>query len=168
MQQLFSQLGINGPFLISQLVNFALLLIVLRIFVYKPVLKLLRDRREKIESGLAKAKEAEQRLHDVDEISKGKIHEAETEAMGILQRTEQEAKSLEERLIAEAKRKEEAAAASAAVRLRSEEEAARREMEKEAAAFVRRAIVKTVELAPEKIDDALIAKAVAEAKQQPA
>ncbi len=168
MQQLFSQLGINGPFLISQLVNFALLLIVLRIFVYKPVLKLLRDRREKIEGGLARAKEAERRLHEIDEIGKGKIREAETEAMGILQRTEKEAKSLEEKLVAEAKRKEEAAAAGAAARLRSEEEAVRREMEKEAAAFVRRAIVRTVELAPEQIDDALIAKAVNEAKQQPA
>ena len=167
MQQLFSQLGINGPFLISQLVNFALLLIVLRIFVYKPVLKLLRDRREKIEGGLARAKEAERRLHEIDEIGKGKIREAETEAMGILQRTEKEAKSLEEKLVAEAKRKEEAAAGAAA-RLRSEEEAVRREMEKEAAAFVRRAIVRTVELAPEQIDDALIAKAVNEAKQQPA
>jgi F-type H+-transporting ATPase subunit b len=152
------------PFLISQMVNFALLLVVLRIFVYKPVLKLLRDRREKIEGGLAKAEEAERRLHEVDEIGKGKIREAETEAIGILKRTEQEAKSLEEKLMAEAKQREEAAAANAAARLHSEEEAARREMEKEAAAFVRRAIVKTVELSPEKIDDALIAKAVNEAK----
>jgi hypothetical protein len=38
-------------------------------------------------------------------------------------------------------------------------------MEVEAAAFVRRAIAKTVELSPDKIDDALIAKAVKEAKQ---
>ena len=168
MTQLFSQLGINGPFLISQLVNFALLLIILRVFVYAPVLKLMRDRQEKIKGGLEKAKEAERRLHEVDEIGKGKIREAETEAIGILRRTEQEAKMLEEKLLADAKRREEEASARAAMRLRSEEEASRRAVEQEAAAFVRRAIVKTVELSPEKIDDALVAQAVNEARQQPA
>ena len=48
---------------------------------------------------------------------------------------------------------------------RAAEEASRHETEQEAIALVRRAIAKTVELAPERIDDALIAKAVGEAKQ---
>jgi F-type H+-transporting ATPase subunit b len=166
MQQLLGQLGINWSLLFSQAVNFALLLIVLRIFVYKPVLKLLHDRREKIEGGLVKAEEAERRLHEVDQIGKGKIKHAEAEAMGILKKTELDAKSLEEKLLAETKRKEDEAVKSAAVRLRSQEEESRLVMEKEAAALVRLAITRTVELSPEKIDDALIAKAVSEAKQQ--
>lgn len=140
-----------------------MLLIVLRIFVYKPMLKLLHDRRDKIEGGLVKAEEAEKRLHEVDEIGKGKIKEAEHEAMGILKRTETEAKTLEEKLLAEVKRKEDDAVGATAVRLRAQEEESRRAMEKEAAALVRQAIVKTVELAPGAIDDALIARAVKEA-----
>lgn len=166
MQQLINQLGINWELLLSQGVNFVLLLIVLRIFVYKPVLKLLHERRDKIEGGLMKAEEAEKRLHNVDVISKGKIKEAEHEAIGILKRTEMEAKTLEEKLLAAAKAREEEAVRSAATRLRSQEEESRRAVEKEAAALVRAAIVRTVELSPEKIDDALIAKAVSEAKQQ--
>lgn len=168
MQQLVSQLGINWQLLLSQGVNFALLLIVLRIFVYKPMLKLLHDRREKIEGGLVKAEEAERRLHEVDEIGKGKIRHAEAEAVGILKKTELDAKTLEEKLLAEAKRHEEEAVQSAAVRLRSQEEESRRALDKEAAALVRLAIVRTVELSPEKIDDALIAKAVSEAQQHTA
>ncbi len=163
MQQLLDNLGINWSLLLSQAINFALLLIVLRIFVYKPVLKLLHDRRARIEGGLAKADEAERRLHEVDQIGKGKIKEAEHEAIGILKRTELEAKALEEKLLAEAKRHEEEAVHSAAMRLRSQEEESRRALEKEAAGIVRAAIVRTVELSPEKIDDALIAKAVSEA-----
>ena len=166
MQQLFDQLGINWELLLSQGVNFILLLIVLRIFVYKPLLKLLHDRRERIEGGLAKADEAERRLHEVDQIGKGKIKEAEQEAIAILKRTETEAKTLEEKLLADAKRREEEAMASTATRLRSQEEESRRALDKEAAALVRVAITRTVELSPEKIDDALIAKAVTEAKQQ--
>jgi F-type H+-transporting ATPase subunit b len=164
MEQLLGQLGINWELLLSQAVNFILLLIVLRIFVYTPLLKLLHDRRTKIEDGLVKAEEAERRLHEVDEIGKGKIKHAEAEAMGILKKTELDAKTLEEKLLAEVKRKEEDAVKSTAVRLRSQEEESRRAMEKEAAELVRLAIVKTVELSPEKIDDALIAKAVTSAK----
>jgi F-type H+-transporting ATPase subunit b len=164
MQQLLGPLGIDWQLLLSQAVNFTLLLIVLRIFVYKPVLKLLHSRREKIEGGLMKAEEAERRLHEVDEIGKGKIKEAEFEAVNILKRTELEAKGVEEKLLAAAKRKEEEAVKSTAARLRSQEEESRRALEKEAAALVRLAITRTVELSPEKIDDALIARAVGEAK----
>ncbi len=163
MQQLLDNLGINGGLLLSQAVNFALLLIVLRIFVYKPVLKLLHDRRARIEEGLTKADEADRRLHEVDEISKGKIKQAEHEAINILKRTESEAKTLEEKMLAEAKHHEEEALQSAAMRLRSQEEESRRVLEREAAGLVRAAIVRTVELSPEKIDDALIAKAISEA-----
>jgi F-type H+-transporting ATPase subunit b len=61
MEQLLTQLGIDWHLLISQAVNFFLLLIVLRIFVYKPLLTVLRERREKIENGIIKAEEADRR-----------------------------------------------------------------------------------------------------------
>lgn len=165
MQQLFGQLGIDWKLLLSQAVNFLVLLIVLRFVAYKPLLQLLHDRRKRIEEGLTKAKEADERLREVDEINKGKIKAAEAEAVGILKKTESDAKALEAKLLAEAKRKEEEERAAAAARLKTQEEEARRASEKEAAALVRRAIARTVELSPEKIDDALIAKAVEEAKR---
>ncbi len=162
MQQLLGQLGVDWHLLLSQAVNFFLLLIVLRVFVYKPLLELLHKRRHTIEEGLTKAAEADKRLHEVDVIGKQKIKAAEAEAVGILKKTEHEAKELETRLLAEAKRKEAEELAAIATVLRSKEEESRRAVEKEAAALVRRAIARTVELAPEKIDDALIAKAVKE------
>jgi len=166
MSQLISQLGIDWRLLLSQAVNFFLVLIVLRKFVYKPLLQMLHDRRNRIEEGLVKADEADRRLLEVDEMNRGKIKETEMQAIGILKRTEADAKTLETKLIAEAKRKEAAELANAQVLLRAQEDASRRATEKEAAALVRQAITRTVELSPEKIDDALIAKAVAEAKAQ--
>ncbi len=164
MQQLLDQLGINWELLISQAVNFALLLIVLRIFVYKPLLKLLRDRRARIAEGLMKADEADRRLHEVDMIGKERMKEAENKAVAILKRTEHDARELEERLLGEIKRKETEESAQAAARLKVQQEESRRAMEKEAAVLVRAAIVRTVELAPEAIDDALIARAVKESR----
>lgn len=162
MSQLLGQLGIDWRLLLSQAVNFFLLLVALRLLVYKPLIKLLRDRRERIEEGLAKADEADRRLLEVDEIGKGKLKEAEAAALGILRRTEGEAKELEAKLLAEIKRKEAEEVANTERMLRAKEEAAQREMEKEAASLVRKAIIRTVELSPEKVDDALIAKAVKE------
>lgn len=67
------QLGIDWRLLLSQAANFALLLIVLSIFVYKPLLKLMHDRQNKINEGLVKAKAADERLHEIDAIGKGKV-----------------------------------------------------------------------------------------------
>ncbi|HVO28427.1 MAG TPA: ATP synthase F0 subunit B [Candidatus Paceibacterota bacterium] len=165
MSQLFSQLGIDWHLLLSQAVNFFLLLVILRFTVYRPLLKLLHDRREKIEQGLVKADEADRRLLEAEEISKDKIKAAEAEVMAILRKTEQEAKALEAKMLGEAKTKEADALKNAQALLRAQEEASRRMAEKEAADLVRRAIMRTVELAPEAIDGALVARAVEEAKK---
>jgi len=160
MSQLFSQLGIDWHLLLSQAVNFLILLVILRLVAYKPLLKMLHKRRETIEEGLTKAKEADVRLHEIEEIGKGKIKEAEAQSLRILKKTESDAKILEANLLAEAKRKEAEELKNAEAARRADEAAARQALEKEAAVLVRASIVKTVELSPEAIDDALIAKAV--------
>lgn len=45
-------LGISLPGLITQLVNFAILLVVLRLFLWGPILKMLDERKRRIEEGL--------------------------------------------------------------------------------------------------------------------
>ena len=80
----------------------------------------------------------------------------------LMRKKETEVKEMEVALIAEAKRKETEALKTTEALLRAREEESRRATEKEAVAFIKRAIAKTVELSPEKIDDALIAKAVRE------
>lgn len=160
MQQLFHQLGIDWHLLLSQAVNFFLVFLVLRLFVYKPLLTLLHERKRKIEEGLVKADEAGKRLQEIEEIGKGKMRAAEENAILLMKKKEAEVKEIEAKLIAEAKRKEAEAIKTTEAILRAKEEESRRATEKEAAALVRRAIIKTVELSPEMIDDALIAKAI--------
>ena len=52
MNELFEQLGINWKLFLSQLVNFFILLFVLRAFVYKPFLAIIKERSKKIKEGL--------------------------------------------------------------------------------------------------------------------
>jgi F-type H+-transporting ATPase subunit b len=48
--------GVEWPFFIAQLVNFAILFFLLKRFLYKPILDMLEKRRVEIEEGLANAK----------------------------------------------------------------------------------------------------------------
>ena len=48
-------LGIDLRLLISYIINFAILVILLRVLVYGRVLNMLRERRERISEGLAEA-----------------------------------------------------------------------------------------------------------------
>ena len=141
------------------------LLIVLRFFLYKPLLKLLADRKKKIEEGVEKAKMADVRLLEANETSKEKIREAEKQAIGIIQKTENDAKVLEAKLMSKAKEKEEAELKDFQGVLLSKEDASRRALDDEAKKLVKMAIVKTVALSPDLIDDALIAQAIKEIKK---
>jgi F-type H+-transporting ATPase subunit b len=155
-----AQLGIDWKLLLSQAVNFLLLLVILRMFVYKPILEILKKRQKKIEEGLAKAEEADVRLKEVDNINKKKIKETENKAINIIKNTEEKAKKLEVDLLDKAKTKEADYMAKVEQNIEAEKLAARKEMEKEAAELVKRALIKTVGLAPEKVDEALIKRAV--------
>ena len=68
--QLLFQLGIDWKLFLSQTVNFFILLIVLTFFVYKPLIKIIKERNQKIKEGLDKAEEADIRLKEVDNIIK--------------------------------------------------------------------------------------------------
>jgi len=77
-------LGINTPLFIAQLVNVAIILLVLRMWVFKPLAKVLEDRREKIEKGLKHAKEADERLKAAKEQEEAVHAAARKEARMII------------------------------------------------------------------------------------
>ena len=62
-----NELGLNLPVLIAQLVNFFLLLVVLRIFLYKPILNMLAQRAERVKEGLEAAEQSKERAAQADQ-----------------------------------------------------------------------------------------------------
>lgn len=160
MRELFHQLGLDWKLLLSQAVNFLLVLIILRIFVYKPILKIMKERRAKIEEGLLKAEAADNRLKEINVIAKGKIKEAEQEALSILRQTESKAKVLEAAILEETRRKETDILRNAELIIKGKEKEAEKNFYKEAAEVVKAAVAKTVELSPEIIDETLVKKAL--------
>ena len=72
-------LGFNLPGLIAQLINFGILLVVLRLFLYKPVLRILDERRTRIEEGLNRAEQAAVQASASQDEARRVIDEARAE-----------------------------------------------------------------------------------------
>jgi F-type H+-transporting ATPase subunit b len=88
---LFEALGINYKILIAQFVNFAVLVFVLWRFAYKPVLKILEDRRKKVEGGVLKAQEAEEKLKQAKNQEDEILVKAKKEALKIVEQSKERA-----------------------------------------------------------------------------
>lgn len=163
---LLGQLGINWKLFLSQAVNFFILLLVLRAFVYKPLLVAIKKRTEKITEGLQKAKEADVRLAEVDVIAKGKLQEAEGKSVELIRSTEARAKVLEDSLKAQAEKKQQELLQKAREIYQKQQEENRELVLAQAGELVKKIVVKTVELNPKDVDNALIAKAIEAIKHE--
>lgn len=98
------KLGIELPLLLTQIVNFTIMVIVLSKLLYRPILKALADRRKKIEEGLAfaqKARDEEEKL----EAHKQKILKlAREEAGKILENAKKEGRQVKEDFLTDGKK----------------------------------------------------------------
>ena len=82
--KIFSAFGLDIKILIAQLINFAILLFILWKFAYKPMFKILEDRKKKIETGIENAVKAEEKLKEIGEEEKKVMIQAKKEAAKIL------------------------------------------------------------------------------------
>src|SRR3989304_5856480 len=73
--EFLKEFGIQPTLLIAQIVNFLIILFLLKKFFYKPIIKLLDDRKKKIEESLKNAEEIEERLKQTEEKSAQIIEE---------------------------------------------------------------------------------------------
>ncbi len=159
MNEFLSQFGIDWKLLVSQLVNFLLILTILRLFVYKPLIKVLDKRRDKIAEGLAKAEEAGIRLKEVDEISKNKLKETNEKCVSLLTQTDVKKKQIEAEIVLAAKKKEEDLFKRAEALAENQKKQLYDKIREEASELIRSAIGKGIDVEPDKVDDKLIKKA---------
>lgn len=163
---LIGQLGIDWKLFLSQAANFFILLVILRAFVYKPILAVIKKRNEKIREGLEKAQIADLRLKEVDNIAKGRLKKAESESINIIKNTEIKAKRLEQSLQKKAEEKQQELMKQIQLNYQKQKEETKNLVSKEAAELVKKFIVKTVELKPEAVDKALIERAVSQVSSE--
>ena len=88
---ILNQFGINPLLLAAQVVNFAILLFILKRFLYKPILKVLEDRKRKIEESLKNADEIERKLVEIEERQTEVLLKAATESEKIIKAAKEDA-----------------------------------------------------------------------------
>ncbi len=96
-------LGINLGYLISQIINFVLLLVILRVFLYKPIVNMLDKRRETIRTDLEEAENARSQAEAAKQEYEKQLEEAREERRSILAQAREQADKMREDLLDKAR-----------------------------------------------------------------
>ena len=91
-----TDIGINLPVLVAQTVNFVVLLTILRLFVYKPVLNMLDQRRARIEEGLNAAQRGQESAAEAEKTAQAELETARREGQNIVQNAQQVSQRIQE------------------------------------------------------------------------
>ena len=142
--------------LVAQAVNFGILLVVLTLFVYRPLMKAMEERRKKIELGVKGGELAEQIISEAEEGKQQKLREADKEAVAIIAKAEKEAGARGNELLAQAAKKSAAVLSEAEQIAESKKAEELAKLSAEASVIVRSAIAKAVEMNPDAIDSKLV------------
>lgn len=108
MQELFENLEIKWQLLAAQAVNFFILLFLLKKFLYKPILKFLRERRQSIEEGLKKSELAERQFKEFREVQAKELAKTRQEAQRIVDEAKKRAEQAQKQMLAAGKAQAEA------------------------------------------------------------
>jgi F-type H+-transporting ATPase subunit b len=96
------QLGIDGRWFVSQLVNFLVLLVILQRFLYKPILNMLHQRQERIRESMDYAERVKQEAERAQEDYAKKMDESRHEAQSIITQATQQGERAREEILARA------------------------------------------------------------------
>lgn len=83
-------LGVDWKLLIAQIINFLIILFVLKKFLFGPIVNLLTQRKKKIEQGLKDADEAKKHLEEANQQTRKLLADASAESEKIVKAAKSE------------------------------------------------------------------------------
>jgi len=128
-----AKLGFSLPTLIAQVVNFGLLLLLLRLFAYKPIMKMLDNRANKIKESLEAGERAKQEAVSAEKEVAKKIVEASAQGQQIVGQAVKTAEEVKRRATQDAKKEADAIIAKAQVEIDREKQESFAELRKDVA-----------------------------------
>ena len=131
--KIFGEFGIEPLLLLAQIVNFTILLLLLRKFLYKPVLTVLKKREEKIREGLKAGEQGELLLAKAQEEQKEILAKAAEESNFLLKETKDQVLRIEEEALHKAKEESEVILLRAREQIGQEKTQTMKELEKRVA-----------------------------------
>ncbi len=160
-----SALGVDGKAFVIQLITFLLAFLVLKRYAFKPILKVLNERHELIESGVKLGEDMQKERAELDKQVDQTLQKARTEADGIIASAQETSREV----IHEAEDKAQAKAAGilkdADERIKTDTARARKKLEGELVGLISDATEAIIgEKVDAKKDAQLIEKALQEQK----
>lgn len=107
------RLGINGGLLLAQLVNFIVVALIIYFLAWKPIVRILEARRERIAKGLEDAAQAEQRLANAEREAAKLLDQRRAEANKLIEEARGRGEEQAKVVLEEARREAEAIRAKA-------------------------------------------------------
>lgn len=92
--EILNNFGIQPTLLLAQVVNFLIILFLLKKFFYKPIIKVLEDRKKRIEESLANAQSIEEKLQKTQEQSAQILEEARENAKAVIDDAKKESERI--------------------------------------------------------------------------
>ncbi|MEW6375344.1 MAG: F0F1 ATP synthase subunit B [Thermodesulfobacteriota bacterium] len=92
----FASLGINLPLLVVFIINFIILFVLLRIFLYKPVLKMLDEREKRTKEGMELAEATKREYEQAKGEVQNQIEKGRQEGQAIISQAMQVGERLKE------------------------------------------------------------------------
>jgi F-type H+-transporting ATPase subunit b len=104
----FASLGVNLPLLVVFIINFIVLFVLLRLFLYKPVMKMLDERAKRTKEGMELAEATKKEFEQAKVEVQKKIEKGRQEAQAILTQAMQVGERLKEESRQEAQKQAQA------------------------------------------------------------
>ena len=160
-----SALGVDGKAFLIQLVTFLLAFWVLRRYAFKPILKVLNERHELIESGVKLGEEMQKQRAELDQTVDQTIKAARKEADGIIAAAEDTSRETVRAAEEKARTKADGILKDAEERIKTDTARARKKLEGELVGLISDATEAIIgEKVDAKKDAALIDRALKEQK----
>ena len=140
-----SQLGINWGVLITQIVTFVILLVLLRLFAYKPLMRMMDERSKRVKDSMEQAEAVKQQSAKAEEELKKQLEQASREGQERINRAIKAGEELKQKAEEEAKRETEKLIVKARTEIKQERDAAVADVRREFADLTVLAAGKVIE-----------------------
>ncbi len=90
------QLGLNLPLLLAQVINFFIVLLALRLFLYKPVLSMLDQRAQRIKDGLQAAEQSKEHAAEAEQDVARQLEDARHQGQALIAQAQEASTRIQE------------------------------------------------------------------------
>lgn len=144
MKEFLHSFGVEWKILIAQVINFAILFFVLKRFVFKPVMRILERREQKIKTDKKAADETAQKFVEIAKTREEILRKTRAESQKIISDAETAAERLKDELKREAQREVEKIMAAGKKQIDDDRKKAEASLKKDIGGLVALAVEKSV------------------------